>query len=161
MTQIKADICIIGAGAGGLSVAAGAAQLGARTVLIERGDMGGDCLNHGCVPSKALIAAANAAAATRSARRFGVYAHTAVSWEGVKAHIAATIASIAPHDSQDRFESLGCRVIRDRARFTAPTVVATDGGGTREIVLDKVTGYLVRPEDPEVQRLEEALAQAR
>ena len=57
---IEADICVIGAGSGGLSVAAGAAQMGARVVLIERGAMGGDCLNSGCVPSKALIAAARA-----------------------------------------------------------------------------------------------------
>jgi len=53
---IKTDICIIGAGSGGLSVAAGAAQMGARVVLIEKGLMGGDCLNFGCVPSKALLA---------------------------------------------------------------------------------------------------------
>ena len=61
MEHISADICVIGAGSGGLSVAAGAAQLGARTVLFERGEMGGDCLNTGCVPSKALIASARAA----------------------------------------------------------------------------------------------------
>jgi len=58
---IKTDICIIGAGSGGLSVAAGAAQMGARVVLIEKGLMGGDCLNFGCVPSKALLAAGHAA----------------------------------------------------------------------------------------------------
>ena len=55
---IKVDICIIGAGSGGLSVAAGAAQMGAKTILVEKGEMGGDCLNYGCVPSKALLAAA-------------------------------------------------------------------------------------------------------
>lgn len=59
---IATDICVIGAGAGGLSVAAGAAQMGARVVLVEAAAMGGDCLNHGCVPSKALLAAAAAAA---------------------------------------------------------------------------------------------------
>ena len=58
---LHADICIIGAGSGGLSVAAGAVQMGASVVLIEKGKMGGDCLNTGCVPSKALIAAAHAA----------------------------------------------------------------------------------------------------
>ena len=52
MAEIRTDICVIGAGSGGLSVAAGAAQMGASTVLIERGAMGGDCLNYGCVPSK-------------------------------------------------------------------------------------------------------------
>ena len=70
MEQIKADICVIGAGSGGLSVAAGAAQMGAEVVLIERGEMGGDCLNYGCVPSKALIAAAEAAQAQRDAREW-------------------------------------------------------------------------------------------
>ncbi len=56
--ELKVDICVIGAGSGGLSVASGAAQLGVGTVLIERGKMGGDCLNVGCVPSKSLLAAA-------------------------------------------------------------------------------------------------------
>ncbi|HFD16748.1 MAG TPA: dihydrolipoamide dehydrogenase, partial [Rhodospirillales bacterium] len=71
-TRREADICIIGAGAGGLSVAAGAAQMGARTVLIEADRMGGDCLHTGCVPSKSLIAAAAAAQAVREAGRFGI-----------------------------------------------------------------------------------------
>ena len=57
--RIDADLCVVGAGSAGLSIAAGAAQMGARTVLIERGLMGGDCLNFGCVPSKSLLAAAN------------------------------------------------------------------------------------------------------
>ncbi|MEQ9316300.1 MAG: FAD-dependent oxidoreductase, partial [Henriciella sp.] len=63
--EITADICVIGGGSGGLSVAAGAVQMGASTVLFERGLMGGDCLNYGCVPSKALLAAGHAAAAAR------------------------------------------------------------------------------------------------
>ena len=66
---IQADIAIIGAGSGGLSVAAGAAQMGARVVLVEKGEMGGDCLNTGCVPSKALIAAAEAAETVRQLRQ--------------------------------------------------------------------------------------------
>lgn len=70
--QIGADICIIGAGSAGLSIAAGAAQMGARTVLIEDARMGGDCLNTGCVPSKSLLAAAHAAAAVRRGSQFGV-----------------------------------------------------------------------------------------
>jgi pyruvate/2-oxoglutarate dehydrogenase complex dihydrolipoamide dehydrogenase (E3) component len=72
MDRIDTDICIIGAGSGGLSVAAGAAQMGARVVLIEGGEMGGDCLNAGCVPSKALIAAAKAAHAMRSGAQYGI-----------------------------------------------------------------------------------------
>ena len=68
------DLLIIGAGAAGLSLAAGAAQLGVKTALVERERMGGDCLNIGCVPSKALLAAAHAANTIRGAHRFGVYA---------------------------------------------------------------------------------------
>ena len=118
------DICVIGAGSGGLSVAAGAVQMGARVVLIEAGEMGGDCLNAGCVPSKALIAAAKAAEAQRSGARFGVTPVTPiVDFGAVKDHVAAVIAQIAPVDSQERFEGLGVRVIRAFARFTSPTEV--------------------------------------
>ena len=69
---IKADIAVIGGGAGGLSVAAGAAQLGASVVLAEKAEMGGDCLNFGCVPSKALIAAAHAAETVRASASTGM-----------------------------------------------------------------------------------------
>ena len=127
MQRIDTDICVIGAGSGGLSVAAGAVQMGARVVLIEAGEMGGDCLNAGCVPSKALIAAAKAAEAQRYGFR-GVTAVTPqVDFGAVKDHVAAVIAQIAPVDSQDRFEGLGCTVIRAFARFTGPReVVAGD-----------------------------------
>lgn len=118
---IKADLAIIGAGAAGLSIASGAAQLGAKVVLFERGDMGGDCLNYGCVPSKALIAAAGAATAAREAGRLGVTASSvSIDFAGVMAHVRKTIAAIAPHDSQERFEGLGVRVIREAARFANP-----------------------------------------
>lgn len=111
------DICVVGAGSGGLSVAAGAAQMGASVVLIEKGRMGGDCLNAGCVPSKALLAAAHAAAAARRADAFGLRASVAVDFAAVMAHVHDVIARIAPHDSAERFESLGCTVLRDEARF--------------------------------------------
>ena len=85
---IKADICVIGAGSGGLSVAAGAAQMGAKVVLIEKAEMGGDCLNTGCVPSKALIAAAHAAHNIRTSGRFGVNGHEPdVDFAGVHRHV--------------------------------------------------------------------------
>ena len=71
-TSIKTDICVIGAGSGGLSVAAGAAQMGADVVLFERDRMGGDCLNHGCVPSKSLLAAAKHAHGQTDGAEFGV-----------------------------------------------------------------------------------------
>ncbi|MDS4009985.1 MAG: FAD-dependent oxidoreductase [Defluviicoccus sp.] len=115
---ISADICVIGAGSAGLSVAAGAAQMGARTVLIEAARMGGDCLNTGCVPSKALLAAAKAAANIRHAGRFGVQAgEPQVDFAAVNRHVHDVIAQIAPHDSVERFTGLGCTVIQERARF--------------------------------------------
>ena len=118
MRLLKPDICVIGAGSAGLSVAAGAAQLGAATVLIEAGAMGGDCLNYGCVPSKALLAAAKAAMQHRHAAGFGVeYAPPRIDLARVRAHIKETIAAIAPHDSVERFEGLGVTVLRSWARF--------------------------------------------
>ena len=72
MARIHTDICVIGAGSGGLSVAAGAVQMGARVVLIEGAEMGGDCLNHGCVPSEALLAAAKAAHAMTAGAALGI-----------------------------------------------------------------------------------------
>jgi pyruvate/2-oxoglutarate dehydrogenase complex dihydrolipoamide dehydrogenase (E3) component len=122
------DICIIGAGSAGLSVAAGASQLGADTVLIEANKMGGDCLNYGCVPSKSLLAAAHAAENIRQARRFGITAgEPQVDFRAVHDHLRGVIAAIAPHDSVERFEGLGARVILAAARFTGPReVVAGD-----------------------------------
>ncbi len=123
--RITADLCVIGAGSGGLSVAAGAAQMGARVVLIERGRMGGDCLNFGCVPSKALIAAGKAAEAHRASGPLGVAGHEPeVDYAAAMAHVHRTIAAIEPQDSQERFEGLGVRVIREHARFTGPDEVA-------------------------------------
>ncbi len=124
MTAIKADICIIGAGSGGLSIAAGAAQMGAKVVLIEGGQMGGDCLNTGCVPSKALLAAGQAAQAMRRGAGFGIAPQEPIiDFAAVQAHVAAVIATIAPVDSQERFEGFGVQVIRDWARFIGPTEV--------------------------------------
>ncbi len=123
---IRADICVIGGGSAGLTVAAGAAQMGAKVVLVEKDRMGGDCLNTGCIPSKALLAAADAAAVMRSAGRFGLGAvEPAVDFAAVSRHVHDVIAQIAPHDSVERFEGLGVRVIRAAARFEAPdTLIA-------------------------------------
>ncbi|GAB4353852.1 MAG: FAD-dependent oxidoreductase [Kiloniellaceae bacterium] len=129
---ITADLCIIGAGSGGLSVAAGAAQMGARVVLIEKGAMGGDCLNSGCVPSKSLIAAAAAADSVRHAGRFGVNGHEpAVDFAGVRDHVRGVIAGIAPHDSVERFEGLGVTVIQAAAQFTGPREVTAGDARVR------------------------------
>src|SRR5438093_7147025 len=111
------DLCVIGAGAAGLSVAAGAAQLGASVVLIERTRMGGECLNTGCVPSKALLAGAKAAEAIRNAKAFGIDAEPVIDFKRIHAHVHSVISAIAPHDSVERFEQLGVEVIRGEARF--------------------------------------------
>lgn len=117
---LHADICIIGGGSGGLSVAAGAVQMGASVVLIEKGQMGGDCLNTGCVPSKALIAAAHAAQAIRTSNRLGVEAREPrLAFADVHKHIHGVIAKIAPHDSVERFEGLGVTVLKTAAKFVA------------------------------------------
>ncbi len=127
---LQADLCVIGAGSGGLSVAAGAAQMGAAVVLIEKHLMGGDCLNTGCVPSKALLAAAHAAKAQRSGGRFGVApVEPRVDFTQVMAHVHGVIGAIAPHDSVARFEGLGCTIIQAPARFTGPGEV--EAGGQR------------------------------
>jgi pyruvate/2-oxoglutarate dehydrogenase complex dihydrolipoamide dehydrogenase (E3) component len=115
---VDADLCVIGAGSGGLSVAAGASQLGQKVVLFERARMGGDCLNYGCVPSKATIAAARAAVALREAARFGVNGGAPeIDYRAVRGHVRGVIAAIAPNDSVERFTGLGVRVVLDEARF--------------------------------------------
>jgi pyruvate/2-oxoglutarate dehydrogenase complex dihydrolipoamide dehydrogenase (E3) component len=131
MKTLKADLAVIGAGSGGLSVAAGAAQLGLKVVLFERGEMGGDCLNTGCVPSKALISAAKAAHDARHAGRLGVHAEPTVDFAAVMAHVHGVIETIAPIDSQERFEGLGVTVIRESARFVDARTVAGDSVSVR------------------------------
>ena len=119
------DLCVIGAGSGGLSVAAAAAALGVPVVLIEKGKMGGDCLNVGCVPSKAMIAAAKRAEAIRSAAAFGIKPQRpGVEFYHVNDHINEVIAAIAPNNSRERFTGLGVRVIDGEARFTDANTVA-------------------------------------
>ncbi|WP_127105143.1 dihydrolipoyl dehydrogenase family protein [Pararhodobacter zhoushanensis] len=129
MSILETDICVIGAGSGGLSVASGAAQMGARVVLVEGHKMGGDCLNYGCVPSKALLAAGKAAAAHRTNGPGVAADEPEVSFAAAKDHVSRVIAAIAPHDSQERFEGLGVTVIRDWARFTGPREI--EAGGKR------------------------------
>lgn len=124
---IKTDICIIGAGSGGLSVAAGAAQMGANVVLIEKDKMGGDCLNTGCVPSKALLAAAKHAQAMRDTAAFGIApVEPQIDFAATMAHVQRVISGIEPHDSVKRFESLGVNVLLGTARFTGPTEVTVN-----------------------------------
>lgn len=152
--MIHADICVIGAGAGGLSVAAGAARLGRKTVLIEKGAMGGDCLNYGCVPSKALLAAAKRAAIMTEPDRLGVESGGAkVDFAAVMKHVRDTIAAIAPHDSQERFEGLGVKVIRASAKFLDRRTVEAEGVKIRARRFVIATGS--RPVIPPIAGLDE------
>jgi pyruvate/2-oxoglutarate dehydrogenase complex dihydrolipoamide dehydrogenase (E3) component len=153
--RLTPDVCVVGAGSGGLVVAAGAAQLGLDVVLIERGEMGGDCLNFGCVPSKALIAAARAAQAQRSGSAFGIAAvEPRVDFARVMDHVAETIAAIAPNDSVERFEKLGVRVLKEQARFAARTELLAGPHRIRSKRIVLATGS--RPAVPPIPGLAEA-----
>jgi len=124
VTRIKTDLCIIGGGSGGLSVAAGAVQMGANVVLLEGDKMGGDCLNYGCVPSKALIAAGKHAHAMTTGAPFGVKPIVPqVDYAAAKDHVRGVIAGIEPHDSVERFTALGVNVITEYGSFISPTEV--------------------------------------
>jgi pyruvate/2-oxoglutarate dehydrogenase complex dihydrolipoamide dehydrogenase (E3) component len=127
--SLTPDICVIGAGSGGLSVAAAAAALGGSVVLVEKGKLGGECLNTGCVPSKSLLAAAARAHAVARARAFGISVGAAeVDFGMVHRRVHDVIAAIAPNDSKERFSGLGVRVIEGTARFKdRSTVVVGDG----------------------------------
>ncbi|NNC35887.1 MAG: dihydrolipoamide dehydrogenase [Acidimicrobiales bacterium] len=140
-TEYNVDLCIIGAGSGGLSIASGAAQLGRSVVMYEAEEMGGDCLNYGCVPSKALIAAGKHAHAFSTGAAFGIKAaKPKIDFEAVKAHIKDVIATIAPADSQERFEGLGAIVIRERASFSDAKTIESDTTITRAKRIVVATG---------------------
>lgn len=127
--HLTPDICVIGGGSGGLSVAAAAAAFGVSAVLIEKDKLGGECLNTGCVPSKALIAAGNRAHAIAAAPAFGISASaTEVDFGKVHRHVHDVIAAIAPNDSKARFTGLGVRVIKGAARFKDRRTVVVDDG---------------------------------
>ena len=148
MTKLKTDLLVIGAGSGGLSVAAGAVQMGADVVLLEDHKMGGDCLNYGCVPSKALIAAGKQAHLMRNGAKFGVANVTPqVDYAAAKDHVNSVIATIEPVDSVERFEGLGVNVIQERGRFIdANTVQAGEYEITaRRIVVSTGSSPFVPP----------------
>src|SRR5918997_3266570 len=98
--------------------------------VVESGRMGGDCLNYGCVPSKALLAAAHAAAEARGAGRFGLRLPAPeIDWQGVRAHVRGAIARIAPNDSAERFRGMGVEVVEASAHFLGPDAI--EAGGQR------------------------------
>ncbi|MGA7789067.1 MAG: FAD-dependent oxidoreductase [Xanthobacteraceae bacterium] len=131
--EIKPDICVIGAGAGGLAAASAAAAFGVNVVLIEKAKMGGGSLNNGALPSKALIAAAERAhilrqGLFRDGARLAVNAvRVGVDFATVRAHVHDVVAAVAPQDSRERFNGLGVRVFAGEGRFTDAETVAIDG----------------------------------
>jgi pyruvate/2-oxoglutarate dehydrogenase complex dihydrolipoamide dehydrogenase (E3) component/uncharacterized membrane protein YdjX (TVP38/TMEM64 family) len=159
------NLVVIGAGATGLVASYIAAAVKARVTLVEEGRMGGDCLNYGCVPSKALIRSAKLAHQMRHADRYGLAPATpTVPFRQTAARIARVIADIAPHDSVERYRSLGVDVLQGRARLIDPWTVeiapnSQDGGGggaptrltTRSIII--ATG--ARPRVPALPGLSE------
>jgi pyruvate/2-oxoglutarate dehydrogenase complex dihydrolipoamide dehydrogenase (E3) component len=149
------NVVVIGGGTAGLVTAAGTAGLGGRVALVERHLMGGDCLNTGCVPSKALIASARLAHQMRHASRFGLPERPFdVSLADVLARVRERRAAIAPHDSQERFESLGVDVFRGTARFVSPHEVDVDDTRLRARHFVIATGS--RPTLPPIEGLAEA-----
>ncbi|MGI8430692.1 MAG: FAD-dependent oxidoreductase, partial [Chthoniobacterales bacterium] len=122
------NLVVIGAGTAGLVTAAGAVGLGARVALIERRKMGGDCLNFGCVPSKALISSARLLHRMRNAEPWGVQSvEPKFDFAEVFAQMRAARAELAPLDSRERFESLGVDVFEEEATFLSPGEVEVGG----------------------------------
>jgi pyruvate/2-oxoglutarate dehydrogenase complex dihydrolipoamide dehydrogenase (E3) component len=127
--QLTPDLCVIGAGAAGLSVAVAAAALGVPVVLIEKARLGGGRLNTACVPSKAMIAAGRRAEASRTSPPFGVRsAKPTVEFAEVSEHIRRVIEAVAPNESRERLAGLGVRVIEGEARFLDGRTVAAGAG---------------------------------
>lgn len=126
--DLAPDLCVIGAGAGGLSVATAAAAMGVPVALVEKGEMGGARLHDGCAPSKALIAAARAAQTMRDAQRFGLdAAEPRLTMEDVLNHVRGVVGSMAPNDSEERLKAMNVRVIRAAAKFTGPGALEAGG----------------------------------
>lgn len=146
------DLIVIGAGSAGLTAAGGAAMFGLKVALIEAGEMGGECLNTGCVPSKALLVAAAHAHAARNGARFGVCAAPTIEWRGVRAHVDWAIAAIAPHDAQERFEAMGIEVIRSHASFIDSKTVAADNRSLTAPRIVVATGS--KPKIPAIEGLD-------
>ena len=131
-TTQNLDLVVIGGGTAGIVAARTAAALGARVALVERSRTGGDCLWTGCVPSKALLAAAHRAADARRATPLGVRAgEVAVDFAAVMSHVKGAIAAIEPEDSPAALEAAGVRVLRGEARFTGSGSLEVDGRPVR------------------------------
>ena len=148
------NLVVLGAGTAGLVAAAGAAGLGAKVALVEKHFLGGDCLNYGCVPSKSLIAAASAAAASNKSRVSGVTPGAAIiDFPETMRRLREVRARIAEHDSADRFASLGIDVFLGEGKFSSPKTIEVDGKTLRFSKAVIATGG--RPFVPEIEGLDE------
>lgn len=143
-------LVVVGGGTAGLVCAAGAAGLGARVALVERELLGGDCLNAGCVPSKALLRSARAAAAVRGAAPFGVrVGGSTVDFSAVMERLRQLRAGLAPHDSAERFRSLGVDVYLGQGKFVAGDAVEVGGKTLRfSRAVVATGGRAARPDVP-------------
>lgn len=150
------NMVVIGGGTAGLVTAAGAAGMGAKVALIERRLLGGDCLNYGCVPSKALIRAARAVADVRDSGSLGVQAgeEPTIDFGAIMERMRRLRAQIGPHDSADRFRSLGIDVFIGDAQFTGHDTIAVGGQSLQFARACIATG--ARPVTPPIPGLEEA-----
>nr|WP_137677318.1 FAD-dependent oxidoreductase [Parerythrobacter lutipelagi] len=147
------DVIVIGGGAAGLTAAGGVALFGLKAVLVEGHKMGGECLNNGCVPSKALITAAKRAAEARVPTKHGVtLAEPKVDWRGVHEHIHDAIAHIEHHDSVETFEGMGVEVIKGWATVTGKHSVEVDGRTLRAPRIVIATGS--KPAVPPIEGLD-------
>lgn len=126
-TQFDANLIVIGAGSGGLVAAYIAAAVKAKVILVEKDLMGGDCLNTGCVPSKALIKAAKVAHQTRNAQHLGISAQPDVDFAKVMQHVKGAVKQIEPHDSIERYTSLGVDCVQGEAEIISPYEVRVNG----------------------------------
>ena len=148
------DICVIGGGAAGLVVAAGAATLGAKVVLVEKKALGGDCLRYGCVPSKTLIHCAKVAHTIRDAERFGIPSQTPlIHLPAIMQRVQNVIKLIEPNDSPERFTALGVEVIFGAGQFTAADTFAVNDRLLRARKFVIATG--TRPAIPPLAGLEQ------
>lgn len=132
MARYSHDVIIVGGGSGGLTAAVGCAQLGMKTALIDKERLGGDCLHYGCVPSKTLLRSASVYQQAKESARFGLpeLKPPAVEMSQINQRIAGVIATIAEHDSPERFEKLGAEVFLGHAEFTSPHEISFNGEKT-------------------------------
>lgn len=154
------NMIVIGAGAGGLVTSYIAAAVKAKVTLIEAGEMGGDCLNYGCVPSKAIIKSAKIISQINQAEKYGLDSTTVTfSFNKVIARVHDIIAQIAPHDSVERYTNLGVEVIKGYATFVDPWTVeiALNGGSKQRLTARNIviaTG--ARPFVPKLEGIEDS-----